>query len=88
MADTGIAYISKFAIDGDNLNFSLNIINRGCVDWHIPMEDIKQLEEFLNAIETNDTFCEGKIVQVELRENTIYSITGLRNHKTWYRLRG
>lgn len=88
MIDTGIAYISKCVIDGDNFNFSLNIINRGCVDWHFPIEDANQLEEFLNAIETNDMFCEGKIVQVELRENTIYSITGLRNHKTWYRLRG
>ena len=88
MTDTCIALISKCEIDRDELNFSLNIINRGCVDWHFPMEDTEQLEEFLNAIETNSIHCVGRIVQVELRENTIYSITGLRKHKTWYRLRG
>lgn len=83
-----IALVEKMRIEnGVNsyIRCYLNILNKGHVDFKIPLNNTDEVLEFFSALEANNIDCAGQICKVYVDDNNLVSIEGMKTNKVWIR---
>lgn len=83
-----VALVEKMRIEnGVNsyIRCYLNILNKGRIDFKIPLNNRDEVLEFFSALEANNIDCVGQICKVYVDDNNLVSIEGMKTNKVWIR---